>query len=95
MARRKVRVRCSHDALVAELWPYVRALALLSPDVSRHAGSVRFCEVCGNSVELQYGAGSYRPGLRVRVVSEAYTARLTTEGIRASSRRYRVALGAS
>ena len=88
----KRRIHCSHDVLVAELWPYVRALALLSPDVSRHAGSVRFCEVCGNSVELQYGAGSYRPGLRVRVVSEAYTAQLTSKGIKVSPRRCRVAL---
>ena len=87
--------RCSHDVLVAELYPYVRALALRSPDVSRHAGAVRHCDACGRWVELQYGLADYRPGLRVRVVSASYVAQLNSGGIWASRRHVQVALRAS
>ena len=88
-------MRCSHDELVARLRPYVRALALRSPDVSRHAGAVRYCEACGRWVELQYGVADYRPGMRVRVVSKAYVAQLTRGGVWTSRRRLRVALSLS
>jgi hypothetical protein len=100
MGKRRGRVvpsvaRCSHDGLVSRLRPYVRALALQSPDVSRHAGSVRRCEVCGRWVELEVGLADYRPGVRIRIVSEAYVAQLTTKGARWSHGRYRVLLGPS